>query len=102
MYRVAIVGDRESVLAFKALGIETYTPETADEARDLLDQLGRENLGVIFITEQLAAQIPDTITRYDERLTPAIIPLPSSTGSLGIGMEKINRNVEKAVGFNIL
>lgn len=96
------MGDRESVLAFKALGMETYSPEGAQEARDLLDQLGRENLGVIFITEQLAAQIPETITRYDDGLTPAIILLPSSTGSLGLGMDKINRNVEKAVGSNIL
>ena len=102
MYRVAILGDRESVLAFKALGVETYSPEGAQEARDLLDRLGNENLGVIFITEQLAVQIPETITRYDERLTPAIILLPSSAGSLGIGMEKIKRNVEKAVGSNIL
>ncbi|NLY37659.1 MAG: V-type ATP synthase subunit F [Tissierellia bacterium] len=102
MYRVAILGDRESVLAFQALGLEIYSPHGADETRDTLDRLGREEVGVIFITEQLAALIPETIARYDEGLTPAVILVPSGAGSLGIGMEKINRNVEKAVGSNIL
>ncbi|NLY73660.1 MAG: V-type ATP synthase subunit F [Tissierellia bacterium] len=102
MYRVAILGDRESVLAFQALGLEIYSPHDSGETRDTLDRLAREDVGVIFITEQLAVQIPETIARYDDALTPAVILIPSGAGSLGIGMDKINRNVEKAVGSNIL
>ncbi len=102
MYRVAILGDRESVLAFKALGLEIYSPLGGEETRDTLDRLAGEDVGVIFITEQLADLVPETIARYNEALTPAVILIPSGAGSLGIGMDRINRNVEKAVGSNIL
>lgn len=102
MYKVAIIGDRESILAFQALGLDIYSPHDKDETRDTLDRLAREKVGVVFITEQLAAEIPETIARYNEALTPAVILIPSGAGSLGIGMSQINRNVEKAVGSNIL
>ena len=44
----------------------------------------------------------DTIRRYDALLTPAIILIPNHSGSLGIGKKRIQDNVEKAVGQNIL
>lgn len=90
------------MLAFKALGLEIYSPLGGEETRDTLDRLAGEDVGVIFITEQLADLVPETIARYNEALTPAVILIPSGAGSLGIGMDRINRNVEKAVGSNIL
>lgn len=102
MRRVAVVGDRDSVLIFKALGLRVFTPVDGPEARRIVDQIARENFGVIFITEQLAAEIPETIEKYYSSVEPAIILIPSNQGSLGIGMEEISKNVEKAVGANIL
>lgn len=90
------------MLAFQALGLEIYSPLGGDETRDILDRLAKEEVGVIFITEQLADLVPETIARYNEALTPAVILVPSGAGSLGIGMDRINKNVEKAVGSNIL
>lgn len=101
MYKVAVVGDRESVLGFRALGLEVHTPTTADEARNAVDSLAREGAAVIYITEALAQLIPDTIARYDEALVPAIIPIPDRQGSRGWGKDAIYKRVEKAVGHNI-
>ncbi|NMR85143.1 V-type ATP synthase subunit F, partial [Vibrio parahaemolyticus] len=58
--------------------------------------------GIIFITEQIASLIPDTVSRYDKEIVPAVILIPSNQGTLNIGMNRINENVEKAVGSNIL
>lgn len=102
MYKIAVLGDKDSVTAFKALGIDVYFAYEAEEARDQIDGLAKDQYGVIFITEDLAQKIPKTIARYDEVMTPAIILIPSNKGSLGIGMDKLNKNVEKAVGANIL
>lgn len=102
MFNVAVVGDKDSVLAFKALGIDVFTVVEADEARRAIDTIARKKYGVIFVTEQIAEKIPDTIARYDDQLVPAIILIPSNQGSLNIGMNRINDNVEKAVGSNIL
>ena len=56
----------------------------------------------VFITEQAYVQIPEIIDEYKESPTPAIIPIPGKDGSLGIGIKNVKKNVERAVGADIL
>lgn len=102
MYKIAVVGDKDSILAFKALGIDVRVAYGKDDGRDAIDTLAREGYGVIFVTEQLASEISETIERYNNKIIPAVILIPSNRGTLNIGMDRINSNVEKAVGSNIL
>lgn len=102
MYKVAVMGDVDSVLAFKALGLDVFTPYEKDDIQHTLDRLAKENYGIIYITEQLAVQIPDTIQRYTTKMIPAVILIPSNQGTLHIGLDRINEQVERAVGSNIL
>ena len=101
MYKIAAIGDRDSVLGFKALGLETVFAESGEEARTAIARLVTENCAVIYLTEQLAREIPQDIDRYTNALRPAIILIPGKTGSLGMGIENVNKTVEKAVGSNI-
>ena len=104
MYKIGVIGDKDSVLFFKAFGLDVYpvTLEEQDSNRKLVDRLAREDYGIIFITEQIAQTISDTINRYNNSVTPGIILIPSNTGSLGIGLARVSENVERAVGMNIL
>lgn len=101
-YKIAVVGNRDVVLAFKLLGFEVYPATTGEEARTIIQQLAEEKFGVVLITENIAQEIPDTISYYDTVPTPAVILIPTHHGSQGIGMAKVNDNVEKAIGQNIL
>ena len=102
MYKIAVIGDRDSVLGFKALGVSTHFAYDADRTERLIKRMAREKYAVIFITEELAEMTKEVIERYKSRTIPAIIPIPSNQGSTGIGMQMLNDNVEKAVGVNIL
>lgn len=102
MYKIAVLGDRESVLGFKALGLDVYPAETVDEAREILHRLAKENCAVVYLTEQFGARMEAEIARYKDQLTPAIILIPGKEGSLGIGMANVKRAVERAVGADIL
>lgn len=42
MYKVAVIGDKGSVLAFRAIGVEVFTPTGADEIRRTVDRLARD------------------------------------------------------------
>ena len=64
--------------------------------------MAMENYAVIFVTEQIAKDLDETIERYNKAMVPAIILIPSNQGSLNIGIKKVQDNVEKAVGVNIL
>ena len=102
MYKIAVLGDRESVMGFKALGLEVITAEDSASARTILHEYAKDpDYAIIYITEQLAAEIQDEIDKYKERLTPAIILIPGKAGSLGIGMENISSSVERAIGADI-
>ena len=100
--KIGVVGDKDSILAFKALGIDVFPVTRSDEARKIIDKLAMSDYGIIFVTEQAAQEIEETIERYIKQMLPAIILIPSNQGTLNIGMQRINDNVEKAVGVNIL
>ena len=101
-YKIAALGDKDSVLGFKALGLSVFPAETVDEARATLHRIAREDYAVIYLTERFAAQMEADIARYKDELTPAIILIPGKEGSLGIGMSNIKKAVERAVGADIL
>lgn len=102
MYKIAVLGDRDSVLGFKALGLDVYPAETVEEAKEILRRLASEDCAIVYLTEQLGAQMEEEITRYKDELKPAIILIPGKDGSLGIGMSNVTRAVERAVGADIL
>ena len=41
MYKIAVLGDRDSVMGFKALGLETFFAEDAEQARHTLHRLAK-------------------------------------------------------------
>lgn len=102
MYKIAVMGDRDSVLGFKALGLDVCPIQDVEEGRQALRQMAKENYAIIYMTEQLASQLQPEIARYKDSLTPAIILIPGKEGSLGIGMANVKTAVERAVGADIL
>ena len=101
MYKIAVMGDRDSVLGVKALGLDVYFAQDADTARHTLHRLANENYAVIYLTEQLAVNLGADIARYKDAVMPAIILIPGKTGSLGLGEAGLKSAVERAVGADI-
>ena len=101
MYKIAVLGDRDSVMGFKALGLDTFFVEEAEEARHTLHRVAKEDYAIVYITEQLAQLIPADIARYKTETAPAVILIPGKTGSLGLGAQALQTAVERAVGADI-
>lgn len=102
MYKIGVIGEKDAVLGFKALGFSVFPIQGREHAAEVLTKLAGEQFAVIYITEQTAAAIGTEIEKYRESRFPAIIPIPGVQGSLGIGMQGIKKCVEKAVGADIL
>ena len=101
-YQIAAVGDWESVMGFRALGLDTYPVTSPEEAKETIRELAKTNCAVIYLTEQLAQNMEDVIAHYKDEIRPAIILIPGREGSLGIGKANIQRAIERAVGADIL
>ena len=103
MYKIGIIGDRDTVLGFMALGFAVEDVTSGEEAAKKLHTMAKSGeYAVIFITENYAVQIEEDMNRYKDMPLPAVISVPGQGGSTGYGMNKIRSAVERAVGADIL
>lgn len=100
--KIAVIGDKDSVLAFKSVGVEVFDATTAEQARNLIKKLSQGGYAVVFVSESLAEQIPDVLSKAKLRTFPAVVPIPTTSDSSGFGMQGIKADVEKAIGVDIL
>ena len=102
MYKIAVMGDRESIMGFAALGFSVFGLEDPAEAAKLRDTLASGPYAVIYITEKWGEILEDRIARYREKKLPAVILIPGASGNTGRGLRAVHESVEKAVGSDIL
>ena len=104
MVKIAVMGDYDSIYGFAALGLTIFPVDTdkTEEAAKTLRNLAENDFGVIYITESLAVDLEKEISRYEGRITPAIILIPGVRGNTGAGVLQVKKSVEQAVGSDIL
>ena len=102
-YKIGLIGSEDVVKGFRALGVEVFSASDTQDAKDALAEiLNRDDLGVLFITEDLAADLGESLQVFKNRTLPAICVIPSHTGSTGEGIKNLKKIVEQAVGSDIL
>ena len=95
MYKVAVVGDYDSIYGFAALGLETFPVSDVKETEKVFLELASGSYAVIYITEA-------AIDRYREQPLPSVILIPGISRNTGKGVESVKHSVEQAVGSDIL
>ncbi len=114
MYKIAVIGQRQDILGFSALGFTLLEAADSAEALSALQSATRGagsagavgvadgGYAVIFITEAYASDLAEEISRFDDLPTPAILPIPSAAKDGGFGMRALHDRVKRAVGSDIL
>jgi V/A-type H+-transporting ATPase subunit F len=102
MYKIAVIGDRSSVLGFQAVGLSVFPVMNSYEARSALHDATQSGFAIIFITEGVLESIIEDVEKYQDYRIPAIIPIPGMDGNNGIGLSNVKKSVERAVGADIL
>ncbi len=103
MYSIAVIGDKDSVAGFGAVGLDVFFADSQTECKRVFKQLvSSEKFAVIFITEKAAEFVSEDIERLSRQILPAVIPIPGVSGNTGRGIEGVKRSVEKAVGSDII
>ncbi len=99
-YSIAAIGDKESILSFKSVGIRVYECSTRGGALKALKD-AQTDCAVIYVTDAIYEMLSEEISFFDDKPLPAIIPFPGIKPG-GVGMKLLNKSVETAVGSNIL
>ena len=102
MSKVAMIGDKTSVLGFQALGFDAYPVIELHEAQDVWLKIKDGNYTVIIVTVEVYREIDDLITEFAESFTPVVLIIPPAKGGKGVGFQRMKKIVEKAVGMDIL
>lgn len=101
MYKIAVVGDKESIYGYVSLGMSVFEADRSSVGAKI-EKLAKEDYAIIFVTENIALGAEEQIEKFKEKLTPAIILIPGISGNTGLGVQGIHKSVEKAVGSDIL
>jgi V/A-type H+-transporting ATPase subunit F len=100
--RLAFLGDADSVLGFRALGVETIVPADPEEAVAAFRRLVRERTSVIMITEDMLDHLQEQVEETAHMAIPAVVVLPDVKGSQQRGEDTIRSLILKAVGVDLM
>ena len=62
MHRIAVVGEKDSIYGFAALGLEIFSVKNPLEAKTIIKRLISENVAIIYLTESIIADIYHELT----------------------------------------
>ena len=63
MYKIAAIGDRNSVYGFASLGLSVFFVTEPHEAKVTVKKLVDDGYAVIYITEELLSKIPEELEK---------------------------------------
>lgn len=101
MYKIAVVGDKESILGFSAIGMDIYPAYNEEDVKNIFTQLIEDSYAIIYITEKLSIESEKYLDKMRKEKIPAIVTIPNNNGSLKYSQNRIKEMVQKAVGIEI-
>ncbi len=103
MADIAVIADRITTSAFRAVGFTPRECDDASQATAALDELAANpDIAVVLVADFLVSGMADALARYRYRPQPSIVIIPSARGNLGIGNTELRDTVRRAVGADIL
>lgn len=97
--KIAVLGDRHTVLGFALAGVEGKEPGT--HPLKILDEfMGREDIGILIITSEIAETLKREISRWKrEKHFPIIVEIQEFGKDLT--SDRIGELLKRAVGMDI-
>lgn len=102
MSNIAIIGEKNIIIGFNLLGFKLFPAIDASEAKNALQKCVSSDYNIVFITDDIAKLIFEEIEKYQRMSTVSICILPNRIQDSELSMELLRKNVEKAVGTDIL
>lgn len=80
MYKIGVIGDKDSVMGFLALGLTVFETSGAEQTAELIRRAAAEGYAAIYITEQAAQDVMDVIDEYKDSELPGNHPDSGDSG----------------------
>lgn len=102
MHKLAIIGDSDSILAFQAIGMDSFLVNRENAQEVLSHQFKSGKYAIIFLAETLAQGMMDFLQEVGHHTTPAITIIPVGLKRQNIGLERMRKLGILATGTDII
>lgn len=100
MKSIYAIGNSQTVMMFQSIGIEAFVVDDEVSFKNKLNELG--NAKIILIAESLNAFMDEIKYRYENETYPVLLFLPMEGYESNLGLDKLKKDVEKAIGIALL
>ena len=101
--KVAVLGNADFVMAFAALGLDTFPTEPAvDKVQETARQILKQRYSLVVVAENIARDAQVIFDTTQKKTTPCVVIVPFTTEPTGVATESLGRMIKMATGINIL
>lgn len=101
--KLAGICDKDTAVGLRFAGVQELYISSGNEARRIWSQIsGRDDIGIVFITEKIAEEIGRELKEFRLRCNfPIIVEIPDKKGHVEGHVDYISYLIKKAVGIDI-
>ena len=102
MAKACIVGEKNLILGFKGIGFEVVAVSDPKELAEELFMLSRRSdVGLILVTESIAAEAPGVIEEFRSRSSVIVTVIPMHEGGPRTGYNEMRKAIERSMGIDL-
>ena len=100
--KVAIIGRFDLVFPFRALGIKTYSPQSIEEAKQLMKKISEERFGLCLLEESLFPSLEEELDDLSKEFCPVVVGFSDYRKITGYLEQMMSKMAIKATGSDSL
>lgn len=71
--KVAVVGGRDLVFAFRAMGLKVFSPRNLEEARKVIEVIKEKDFALCFLHESFFEPLSDELKALKDKFCPVVV-----------------------------
>lgn len=99
--KVAVLGEKKVVLAFKSLGVSVFGIDKEEDFSSATTEIENDDYSILFITEDIAQKYNKKIEHFYTKTLPAILIIPGAGQNQGIGKNSLKKTIKRALGSDL-
>ena len=71
--KVAVVGEKDFVFAFRALGFQVFSPQNEEEAKKVMEHIEKEKVALCFLHQRFLEPLKEEREELGKKMCPVVV-----------------------------